>query len=416
MQVVLMAGGKGTRLWPLSTNDLPKQFLTITNMKKSMLNVTYDKVKKINKNIYVATQKEYADVALSQAEKNIRIITEPYSHDTFAAFLNVAVYLKYEEKIDDNEVIALLPVDHDVSNNFYNILNDAKALLKDSHNDFCLVGIKPTYPATQYGYIMHENSYVKQFIEKPDEIKASELINRGAVWNSGILMFKLGAMIKISEKYCSYNNYQEFIKKYNTLPKNSFDYEVLEKINNIMIVLSEESWTDLGNWNSLYEKISKSDDNNTNIINTEIKEVKNFGIKNSVIINTPNGLALYPKELDNNKTIRSWGYYEVLNNYFFDEISIKIKYLKIYQNKNISYQTHNFRDEFWIILDGYGEVIINGRLSKIKKGDTCYINAGDKHAIKAIQTLKIMEIQRGVKTIEEDIERIEYEWDNISKI
>lgn len=397
MKIVLMAGGKGTRLWPLSTNDLPKQFLTVRNMKKSMLNVTYDKVKKINKNIYVATQKEYADVALFQTEKNTKIITEPYSHDTFAAFLNVAVYLKYEERIDDNEVIALLPVDHDVSENFYKILSEAKALLNDSNSDFCLVGIKPTYPSTQYGYIMHENSCVKKFLEKPDEGKASKLINRGAVWNSGILIFKLSAMIKISKEYCFYKNYQEFVKLYNTLPKNSFDYEVLEKLNNIMIVLSEESWMDLGNWNTLYEKISKSDDNNTNIINTETKEVKNFGVKNSVIINTPYGLALYPKEIDNKKTFRRWGCYEILDNYSFDKTSIEIKRLEIYQNRSISCQTHNFRDTFWMILDGYGEVIINGSVSKIKKGDICNIKAGDNYVVKAIQKLEIMEIQRGEK-------------------
>ena len=396
MRIVLMAGGKGTRLWPLSTDSLPKQFIPIFDNNQSMLTSTYNKIKELNCKIYVSTQREYADIALLQTNNSANIICEPFSHDTFAAFLNVAVYLKCEDNVDENEFVAIIPTDHDVDNNFYNILFKAEKLLQDSNKDFCLVGINPAYPSTQYGYILHEGSYVKQFVEKPDETKAKKLISENAAWNSGILVFKLGAMIKIAKKYSNDKNYKDFLNNYDLLPKISFDYEILEKMSDLMIVLSNKSWKDLGNWNTLYEKISMPDNFNTNIINTENKIIKNYGIEDSLIINSQNGIAMYPK-LRNEIVRKDWGNYQLLKSYEFDNLVIEIKLLHVESKKSINCFENNHYI-FCVITSGSGEIILNNQLKKLTIGSNYYINAKDKYTIKANKDLEIFSIVQKHKT------------------
>ncbi len=396
MRIVLMAGGKGTRLWPLSTDNLPKQFIPIFDNNQSMLTSTYNKIKGLNSKIYVSTQREYADIAMLQTNNSANIICEPFSHDTFAAFLNVAVYLKCEDNVDENEFVAIIPTDHDVDNNFYNILFKAEKLLQDSNKDFCLVGINPAYPSTQYGYILHEGSYVKQFVEKPDETKAKKLISENAAWNSGILVFKLGAMIKIAKKYSNGKNYKDFLNNYDLLPKISFDYEILEKMSDLMIVLSNKSWKDLGNWNTLYEKISMPDNFNTNIINTENKIIKNYGVEDSLIINSQNGIAMYPK-LRNEIVKKDWGNYQLLKSYEFDNLVIEIKLLHVESKKSINCFENNHYI-FCVITSGSGEITINNQLKKLTIGSNCYINAKDKYTIKANKDLEIFSIVQKHKT------------------
>lgn len=398
MRIVLMAGGKGTRLWPLSTNKLPKQFIQVFDNNQSMLSSTYNKVKNLNRNIYVATQKEYYDIALAQTNNSANIICEPFSHDTFAAFLNVAMYLKYENNVDENEFVAIIPTDHDVDSNFYEILFEAEKLLQSCNKDFCLVGIKPTYPSTQYGYILYSKSYVKKFVEKPSINKAKKLISDNAVWNSGILVFRLSAMIKIANKYINYKNYKKFLNNYHLLPKISFDYEILEKMSDLMIVLSNQSWKDLGNWNSLYEKISTSDNFNTNIINREDKIIKNYGISNALIINTKDGIAMYPKEY--NKAIKKdWGYYQLLKSCEFDELVIEIKLLQIDSKQSINLHENNC-SVFFIVVNGSGEIIINNQANLLTKGSNYYFNTTDKYTIKANESLEILYIIQKNKIVD----------------
>ena len=396
MRIVLMAGGKGTRLWPLSTDDLPKQFIPIFDNNQSMLTSTYNKIKGLNSKIYVSTQKEYTDMVMIQTNNSVSAICEPFSHDTFAAFLNVAVYLNCEDNVDENEFVAIIPTDHDVDNNFYDILFQAEKLLQDSNKDFCLVGINPAYPSTQYGYILHEGSYVKQFVEKPDETKAKKLISENAAWNSGILVFKLGAMIKIAKKYSNDKNYKDFLNNYDLLPKISFDYEILEKMSDLMIVLSNKSWKDLGNWNTLYEKISMPDNFNTNIINTENKVIKNYGVEDSLIINSQNGIAMYPK-LRNEIVRKDWGNFQLLKSYEFDNLVIEIKLLHVESKKSINCFENNHYI-FCVITSGSGEIILNNQLKKLTIGSNYYINAKDKYTIKANKDLEIFSIVQKHKT------------------
>lgn len=298
MKIVLLSGGIGKRLWPISTEEMPKQFLKFGHNKK-MLMKTYEKFSNISNSVYVATQKKQSEIVKSQLGNSVSIITEPSLRGTFGAVLNIAKYLKYKENISENEIIVTIPIDHLVDNKFYDFI-DSIPICLSNELDFCVVGIKPKYPSTEFGYIIEKNDIVTNFIEKPIEERAIELINDGAYWNSGILAFRLGVIDKISTNYLPTTSYEDFYVNYSKLPKNSFDKEILEKSKKICVIKSDSRWNDLGTWNHLYKYISKADEYNTNIINTEDKKIINNGVKNSIIINTSNGIALYPKDEEKN--------------------------------------------------------------------------------------------------------------------
>ncbi len=297
MKYVLISGGKGKRLWPLSTDERPKQFIRVFG-NECMLENTYNKlVKNYNKkDVYIATSNEYVELIKEILPKFKNIIIEKEAIGTFGAILNVAVYLKEVEKINDDEIVSILPVDHDLDDSFYTVLTTAEKTINSNDTNLCLIGVKPSKPSTQYGYIISENGYIKEFKEKPKTKLAKEYISKGALWNSGVVVFKLKEILDITNKYISYKSYDEFIEKYNTLPHISFDYEVLEKRDNVGVVVYDKHFEDIGTWENIANKLSNPDEYNTNIINTEDKVIINDGVKNIIVINTKDGIRIIPKK------------------------------------------------------------------------------------------------------------------------
>lgn len=300
MKVVLLSGGQGKRLWPVSLDEKPKQFIDFFNKDSSMLKNTFNKVSSVfNVNdIYVATNEKFENEVKNELDQFNNLILENATIGTFGAILNLSAYLKYIASCDDNEIVAVVPVDHDIDKSFYNILKIAEDKLTNSSNNICLIGIKPTYPSVSYGYIIHEDNGVISFKEKPNRETAIEYINNNALWNSGIVVFKLKRIIDISKKYVLHNSYEDFQNKYLNFPHISFDYEVLEKEKDLLIVQSNIAWADIGLWENLAPKISKSDQYNTNIINYEDKKIINDGVENIILINTKDGIRIIPKTND----------------------------------------------------------------------------------------------------------------------
>ena len=295
MKIVLLSGGKGSRLWPISTTEIPKQFIKLLSNSSNMLSQTYDAISKMTnkENIYVASIKEYITNIKNSIKDFANLIIEPDCIGTFGAVLNIAMYFK-EKNIGD-DIIAVVPTDHHVDDNFYDCLVDSEELLKNSDSSICLVGIKPKFVSEHYGYITYENNRVLEFEEKPSIKKAEKLIDNGSLWNSGIIVFKINEIINLAKEYLEFDNYDEFLKKYHQLPHNSFDREVLEKKDNILITKSDSCWNDIGTWEVLAPMISEPDKFNTIIINFEDKKIENVGIRDAIIINSANGLKLISK-------------------------------------------------------------------------------------------------------------------------
>lgn len=408
IKIVLLAGGKGTRLWPISTDDMPKQFLKIYGDDTMIEKIYNDLCSLYNKeDIYIATNDEYRLYLEQILPSFVNYIIEPKSNGTYSAVLNIAAHLKYKDNINETEMISILPIDSYVNKDFFNVFEMVEEKYKDT-SSICLIGIKPNCISTQYGYIVHHMDKVLNFKEKPDYDEAFDLVNSGALWNSGIF---IASLCKLFSLIKNIKTYDEFISKYLEIPKGSFDVNVLEKEKNLLVITSYYSWCDIGIWENLAPLLTDSDQYNNNIINYEDKKIVTSNIKNTIIVNSQNGIKLIKK---NNIYIKKWGNYEVLNNYS-NKHTVKIKKLNIFPNKNISYQYHHQRNEEMIILKGEGEFLLNGKLKKIKSGDKLSIGMGDKHSIRASSLIEIIEIQFGIICDEEDIVRLEDNWEQITK-
>lgn len=312
---LIMAGGKGTRFWPKSTEETPKQFLNLIDKDKTMIQLTYERLLKImpKERIFIVTGKRYK----GQVQNNLKdlpeknIIIEPEGRNTAPCILLACLYIK---EIYSNATVAVLPSDHAIKNTdeFCNILNRANQYVEDENkNAIVTIGIEPNRPETGYGYIKFEKSIdkvikVERFVEKPNLEKAKEYLSDGGyLWNAGMFIFDINSMLKELEmNYSGYNilkelpsieneNYVEKLGKlYPECEAISIDYAVMEKSENIYVIPGNFGWDDIGTWSSLGRYIPK--DNNSNILNGNI-EVYNSnnnivysGDKKIILLDTDN--------------------------------------------------------------------------------------------------------------------------------
>ncbi|MED4039111.1 sugar phosphate nucleotidyltransferase [Niallia taxi] len=449
MKFVLLSGGSGKRLWPLSNDSRSKQFLKVLHnsngTKESMVQRVWGQLRKNNliKDSLIATSKSQVEMIYNQLGAETPIVMEPERRDTFAAIALSAVYLYTEKNCDLNEVITVLPVDPFVEDTFFNRVKNLENALIQSNADLALMGVAPTFPSEKYGYIVPvENSYsseycrVQKFTEKPDKVTATKLIEKNALWNCGIFAFKLRYIIELLEELSITTNYWELLRVYNSLPQNSFDYEVVEKAKHIVAVPYEGYWKDLGTWNTLTEEMGSTILGkgimgeaiiNSHIINELDIPITLLGVNNVVVAASPDGILVTNKD-DSPKVKeyvgslggrpmyeeRRWGSYKVLDHTKFKEGNeVLTKRIKITANKNLSYQLHYKRSEVWTVVKGEGIFILNGALRHVRAGDVIQIPLATKHGIKAITDMEIIEVQSGSELIEEDIYRIEIDWDII---
>ena len=299
------------------------------------------------------------------------------------------------------------------------------------------MGIEPTYPSEKYGYIIPTDeesvSKVDTFKEKPDRKTAEDYISQGALWNAGVFAYKLSYVLKKAKEEYGTAAYKELYDNYEKLKKISFDYAVVEKERNIQVMRFSGAWKDLGTWNTLTEAMSEpvsgnavaSDCENTHVINELQIPLVALGVNNVAIAATPDGILVTDKNSsDKLKDFvadqrpmyekRFWGEYKVLD-YCVQENGENslTKHLCIYQGNHISYQTHKHRTEMWTVIEGSGKIIIEGEIKPIGRGDTACITPGMKHAIKADMELHVIEIQIGEELTEEDIDRLEFDWEGI---
>ncbi|MET1121066.1 sugar phosphate nucleotidyltransferase [Priestia megaterium] len=449
MKLVLLSGGSGKRLWPLSNDSRSKQFLKVLEDKdqylQSMVQRVWTQISNVGlaDSTVIATGKSQEDMIKSQLDNQAGLIIEPCRRDTFPAIALAASYVYSVQKADLDEVVAILPVDPYVDDQFFTRVQDLEEVVQNSDAQLALIGVTPTYPSSKYGYIVPtaekssgEYRRVSRFTEKPSEEQAASLIEDGALWNCGVFAFKLGYVISILEEKGISTDYEELLKQYATLPKISFDYEVVEKTKDIVVLPYDGYWKDLGTWNTLTEEMATSqigkgvisaDSENIHLINELDIPVTVLGASNLIVAASPDGILVSDKEASprikelvgefENRPMyeeRRWGWYRVLDYTKLEEgKEVLTKRIGIDEGKNLSYQLHDYRDEVWTIIKGEGEFVLNDKLRPIKTGDVIQIQAGDKHAVRAITDLEIIEVQTGSQLIEEDIVRLFMSWEEI---
>ena len=439
MNIILLSGGSGKRLWPLSNDVRSKQFLKIfrkaDGTKESMAMRMYRMITEVDPEsvVTIATSEKQIPQIRAQLGEKVGISVEPSRRDTFPAIALAASYLK-KQGVQDDEPVVVCPVDPYVEIDYFLCLKELSE--KAGKANLTLMGIEPTYPSEKYGYIIPTSkdhiSPVSEFKEKPTVENAKKYIASGALWNGGVFAFKLSYVLGIAQDLFDTDSYDDLLKKYDTLQKISFDYAVVEKEKSINVIRFTGSWKDLGTWNTLTESMEESvsgnavaeDCENTHVINELGIPVIALGIKNAIIAATPDGILVSDKEkspglkslvADNRPMYerRSWGEYKVLD-YKLNEDgqSSLTKELIISPGKHISYQRHKHRTEVWTFTDGVGELIIDGKTKQVRCGDVTIIPSGMKHAIKGITELHIIEVQIGDELTEDDIERLDWNWED----
>ena len=454
MHLVLLSGGSGKRLWPLSNGVRSKQFLNILRADDGS---TESMVQRICRqfpgekgdlkwdSVTVVAGAAQSDQLQMQLDEEVNILIEPDRRDTFPAISFAAAWLHSEQGVKEDEAIAIMPVDPFVEASYFNRINLIEQELKETDADIVLLGSTPTYPTEKFGYIIpHEGEdnekkgleslTVEGFREKPQTEDALELIKKGALWNCGVFGMKLGYILNILKKEYGIAQFDKryMTKAFTTLPKTSFDYAVVESAKNIRVIKYEGSWKDLGTWESLTEEMSDAVIGNvitdestlhSHIINELDIPTVTMGIKNCVVVVGHDGVLVADKaETEKLKeTISSidsrpmyekkrWGEYFVLNISSTNDGDTLTKKLVLHEGKQISYQYHNKRSEVWTITQGKATVLLNGETHELTVGDTVSFKAGDKHGLYAETYLELIETQFGRPLVEEDIVRLEMDW------
>ena len=457
MYGLILAGGSGSRLWPLSRELYPKQLLNIQNT-ESLLQATFLRLKECMpaKNIISITGVKHSSnvkFQLSSISENPTVLSEPIAKNTAPAVILASKYISETTKTDP--IILVVPSDHMIKDTelFAQTVKEGEKLAEAGH--IVTFGIKPTYPETGYGYInvtgqkLEYGVKVNKFIEKPDPATAEKYItDDNYFWNSGIFMFKASTLLEEVSKYTPeiYSLLKNFdftksaeipFTEFDKMPNISIDYAIMEKSNKIALVELKSDWKDLGSWKSIYDVSNKDENGNVKIGNVIDEDSKNsfvysssklvatIGLEDVVIVETEDAILackadkaqdvkkIFDTLKTNNddtckvhKTVyRPWGYYTVLG----EGKGFLTKMIQVNPGQKLSVQSHNHRSEHWVVLEGTAKVVLEGKEHILSPGHSVDIAVKEIHSLQNPydEILKIVEVQKGDILIEEDIVRYE---------
>ena len=423
MNIVLLSGGSGKRLWPLSNDIRSKQFIKIFKKEdgeyESMVQRVYRQIREVDStaSVTIATSKSQVSSIHNQLGDAVGVCVEPCRRDTFPAVALATAYLHDVIGISEEEAVVVCPVDPYVNSDYFECIKEMSELAESDVSQLVLMGIEPTYPSEKYGYIIPENqehvSPVATFKEKPNAQVAADYISQGALWNGGVFAYKLKYVLNKAHELIDFTDYHDLFAKYQDLNKISFDYAVVEKETDIKVVRFAGQWKDLGTWNTLSEAMEEQsvgnaifNENceNVHVINELDVPVLCMGLKDIVISSSPEGILVSDKEqssyikpfvdkIDQQIMFadKSWGSFRVID---IEEESMTIK-VTLKPGHKMNYHSHERRDEVWTVIAGEGIAIIDGEQKQIKAGDVLKMKAGCKHTICAKTELKVIEVQLG---------------------
>ena len=447
MHLILLSGGSGKRLWPLSNDVRSKQFIKIFKKPdhnipmgteasggyESMVQRVYRQIKTADPDatVTIATSKTQVSAIHNQLGNDVGISVEPCRRDTFPAIALATAYLHDVKGIDENEAVVVCPVDPYVNDDYFQALTKLWELAQNDTANLVLMGIDPTYPSEKYGYILPVSkdpvSKVSEFREKPDAVTAQKYIDQGGLWNGGVFAYKLKYVLNRAHELIDFTDYADLFSKYETLTKISFDYAVVEHEPDIAVLRFHGEWKDLGTWNTLTEAMEEASVGdvrfndtceNVHAINELGVPILAMGLKNIVISASAEGILVSDKEqssyikpyvdaIDQQIMFaeKSWGSYRVLD---VEDESMTIK-VTLNPGHMMNYHSHDHRDEVWTVISGKGKTIVDGMEQPVKAGDVITMAAGCKHTVIADTELQLIEVQLGKEINVSDKHKYELE-------
>lgn len=423
MNIILLSGGSGKRLWPLSNDIRSKQFIKIFKTEsgdyESMVQRVYRQIRAMDETatVTIATSKTQVSAIHNQLSENVNVCVEPTRRDTFPAIALATAYLHDVLGVSRDDSVVVCPVDPYVNEDYFAAVKRLSDMAKEGSSNLILMGIEPTYPSEKYGYIIpgdkEEVSPVVAFKEKPDLQKAKEYLSQGALWNGGVFAYRLSYVLKKTEELIGFSDYQKLFDGYKDLNKISFDYAVVEKEPDIQVLRFGGQWKDIGTWNTLTEAMEEpsigevmlnESCENVHVVNELDVPVLCMGLKNMVVSASAEGILVSDKEQSSyikpfvdkiSQQImfaeKSWGSFRVLD---VEEESMTIKVI-LNPGHRMNYHSHEHRNEIWNVIAGNGKAILDGREQTVKPGDVLYMPAGCRHTIIADTELKVIESQLG---------------------
>ena len=430
MHIVLLSGGSGKRLWPLSNDIRSKQFLKlfpqIDGEHLSMIQRVYRQIRQAlpEAGVTIATPRTQVSTLQHQLGMDVDISVEPCRRDTFPAIVLVSAYLHDVKHVPPEAAIAVCPVDPYVEEAYFSAVGELAHLSETGTANLMLMGIEPTYPSEKYGYILPESSdrasRVSAFREKPDAKTAESYIAQGALWNSGVFAYRLGYVLEKAHHLLDFSGYDDLYAHYADLKKISFDYAVAEQERSIGVLRYKGEWRDLGTWNTLTEVMPEQaigdvtlDEtcHNVHVINEMDVPVLCMGINNAVVAASPEGILVADKHQSSyikpyveqfhqqiHFAEKSWGYFQVID---IERESMTIK-VTLNAGHAMHYHRHEHRDEVWTIVEGTGRALIDGIERDVRVGDIIELPRGCCHKLAATTKLVAIEVQLGEDITVED--------------
>lgn len=456
MTNIILCGGSGTRLWPISRTLMPKQFVKLFD-EQSLFQLTVKRNQSLCQDQFIVSNNEQYFLAMDQLDElgasTNHYLLEPVGRNTAPAIALACLALNPEE------IVLVTPSDHLIKNesNYAAFVEEAKTLAEN--NALVTFGITPTFPETGFGYIEAENNDVKAFHEKPDHQTATHYVEAGNYyWNSGMFCFKAGVFLAELKEF-SPDIYQTSLSAFHNahthglirikhddmikIPDESIDYAVMEKSQRVKVVPSNIDWSDLGSFDALYEELPKDSEGNTsntnhiaidscnNLVFGQERTIATVDIENCIIVDTGDALLISKKgssqkvkkivqkikdsgsELHNIHLTghRPWGTYTVLE----DALGYKIKRIEVKPGKRLSLQKHYHRNEHWIVVSGTATVTVGDETRLVRPNESTYIKMGEVHRLANEGKIPVVliEAQVGEYTGEDDIVRLndDYERD-----
>ena len=315
INIVLLSGGSGKRLWPLSNDIRSKQFIRMFRNEdgemESMLMRVYRQIHQVmpQATVTIATSRKQVSSIRNQLGDQVHICVEPERRDTFPAICLAAAYLRDVRKLGGEQPVVVCPVDPYVEESYFEAVKELAQMASEGESRLSLMGIEPTYPSEKYGYILPRDgervSEVRGFREKPDEETAREYIRQGSLWNGGIFAFRLGYLLERAHQLLDFADYQDLYDRYGEQKKISFDYAVVEKEKDIKVLRYQGQWKDLGSWNTFTEGMAAQSIgkvtmdhtcNNTHVINELNIPILCMGCRDLVVAASADGILVSDKE------------------------------------------------------------------------------------------------------------------------